>query len=134
MFPIQQHLLKIAFKSEWIIHGTTISLHSFVSQKGMFLSFDSNKIPIRFRKMGPFSQKEMFLKWLFPLICFIYWRYSRLISSQINLSLVKKAFFFAYKIYLLIWSPFSQKGIFLFALFLVSRLVSTLYLINHIIW
>ena len=134
MFPIQQHLLKIAFKSEWFTHRTTISLHSFVSQKGMLLSFDSNKTHIRFRKTGPFSQKEMFLKCFFPLICFIYWRYSRLISSQINLSLVKKAFFFAYKIYLSIWSSFSQKGIFQFFLFLVSCLVSTLYLTHHIFW
>jgi len=62
LFSIQQHLLEIAFKSEWFTHGTTISLHSFVSQKGMFLSFDSNKTHIRFRKTGSFSQKEMFLK------------------------------------------------------------------------
>lgn len=62
MFPIQQYLLKIAFKSELIIYGAIMSVHSFISQKGMFLSFDSNKNPIRFRKTGPFSQKEMFLK------------------------------------------------------------------------
>lgn len=62
MFSIQQHLLKIAFKSELIIYGAIMSVHSFISQKGMFLSFDSNKNPIRLRKTGPFSQKEMFLK------------------------------------------------------------------------
>ena len=62
MFSIQQHLLKIAFKSELIIYGAIMSVHSFVSQKVMFLSFDSNKNPIRFRKTGPFSQKVMFLK------------------------------------------------------------------------
>ena len=62
MFSIHQYLLKIAFKSELIIYGAIMFVHSFISQKGMFLSFDSNKNPIRFRKTGPFSQKEMFLK------------------------------------------------------------------------
>jgi len=42
MFPIQQYLLKIAFKSELIIYGAIMSVHSFISQKGMFLSFDSS--------------------------------------------------------------------------------------------
>ncbi len=62
MFSIQQYLLKIAFKSELIIYGEIMSVHSFISQKGIFLSFDSNETPIQLRKTGPFSQKEMFLK------------------------------------------------------------------------
>gem|GEM_PF-3507824 len=36
MFSIQQHLLKIAFKSELIIYGAIMSVHSFISQKVMF--------------------------------------------------------------------------------------------------
>jgi len=42
MFSIQQYLLKIAFKSELIIYGAIMSVHSFISQKGIFLSFDSS--------------------------------------------------------------------------------------------